>query len=282
MVQGVSTKRGAATDSIRSTIQKRFSSTRACRLSNCFPARNAERPALNPCLRSAIPTQVMRQTPTEQRDVPPPPGRMDFRPTEWAIIQRLRTPRQVQQFLRALPYNWEKTGETLRTFRGVVRHWEAHCLEAALAAATILEQHGYPPLLLDFESQDKLDHVVFVFRHAGRYGTVARSRDAGLHGRKPVYRSLRQLVMSYVDPYVDGSGRILGYGLLDLRTLRRADWRLSSRNVWAVERALIAMAHEKLETSDRRYRTMLRRYLAFRRNHPDRPVTFYTNRHEWL
>jgi len=164
----------------------------------------------------------------------------------------------------------------------VVLHWDAHCLEAALTAATILEQHGYPPLLLDFESQDKLDHVVFLFRHRGRYGTVARSRDAGLHGRKPVYPSLRTLVMSYVDPYVDGSGRIIGYGVLDLRTLRHADWRLSSRNVWVVERALIDMPHKKLTTSDRRYDAMLRRYLAFRRQHPDRPAIFYANRHEWL
>jgi len=224
----------------------------------------------------------MRQTRTRQQQFPSPPHRTDFRPREWAIVQKLRTPRQVQRFLRALPYNWEKNGETLRTFRGVVCHWQAHCLEAALVAATILEQHGFAPLLLDFESQDKLDHVVFLFRHAGRYGTVARSRDAGLHGRKPIYRSLRQLVMSYVDPYVDGSGRILGYGVLDLRTLRHTDWRLSARNVWAVERALIEMPHRELTTSDRRYETMLRQYLAFRKKHPDRPATFYANRHEWL
>lgn len=224
----------------------------------------------------------MRQRLARRQLFPPPPGRTDFLPKEWAIVQRLRTPRQVQQFLRALPYNWEKNGETLRTFRGVVRHWQAHCLEAALAAATILEQHGFPPLLLDFESQDKLDHVVFLFRHWGRYGTVARSRDAGLHGRKPVYRSLRQLVMSYVDPYVDGSGRILGYGVLDLRMLRHTNWRLSARNVWAVERALIEMPHRKLKTSNRRYETMLRQYLAFRKSHPDQPATFYANRREWL
>jgi hypothetical protein len=216
------------------------------------------------------------------RSIPTAPSREHFGPKEWAIIQRCRTPRQVQQFLRALPYNWERAGETLRTFRGVVRHWQAHCLEAALTAATVLEQHGYPPLLLDFQSQDNLDHVVFLFRHRGRYGTVARSRDAGLHGRKPVYRSLKQLAMSYVDPYVDGSGRIIGYGVLDLRTLRRSNWRLSLRNVWVVEQALIRMPHKKLKTSDRRYRAVLRRYRAFRKKYPDRPTTFYANRHQWL
>ncbi len=210
------------------------------------------------------------------------PRREDFRPKEWLVIERYRTPKQVQAFLRNLPYNWEKRKETLRTLRGVVRHWSAHCLEGALAAATLLEQHGYPPLLLDLESQDKLDHVLFLFRRRGRWGTVARSRDAGLHGRKPVFRTLRQLVMSYVDPYVDGSGRITGYGIADLRKLVRGDWRLSPKNVWEVERALIKMRHKKIQTSDRRYQAMLRRYLAFRQKYPHRPATFYSNRRQWI
>ncbi|MGH9403956.1 MAG: hypothetical protein ACRD2P_17890 [Terriglobia bacterium] len=208
--------------------------------------------------------------------------RQAFRPKEWNLIQRLRTPRLVQQHLRSLPYNWEKIGETLRTFRGVVEHHEVHCLEAALAAATILEQHGYPPVLLDLESQDMLDHVLFLFRESTGFGAVARSRDAGLHGRRPVFRTLRSLVMSYMDPYVDGSGRIIGYGVLDLRSLRRCDWRLSPRNVWAVERTLIEMQHVKFKTPERRYRSMLRRFLDFKAKYPDRPVTFYSNRRLWL
>jgi hypothetical protein len=224
----------------------------------------------------------MRQRRSTPNGFPLPPGKEAFRPKEWAVIERYRTPRQVQRFLRELPYNWERKKETLRTFRGVVRHWQAHCLEGALTAATILEQHGYPPLLLDFESQDKLDHVIFLFRRGGRYGTVARSRDAGLHGRKPVFRTIRQLVMSYVDPYVDGSGRITGYGVFDLRTLANCDWRLSSRNVWAVERALIKLPHQKLKTSDRRYQAILRQFRAFRKKYPRRPATFYSNRHQWL
>jgi hypothetical protein len=210
------------------------------------------------------------------------PHKEAFRPKEWEVIRKCRTPRQVQAFLRALPYNWERKGETLRTFREVVRHWSAHCLEGALTAAAIMEQHGYPPLLLDLESQDKLDHVLFLFRRRGRWGTVARSRDAGLHGRKPLFRTLRQLVMSYVDPYVDHSGRITGYGVADLRTLVKGDWRLSTRNVWEVERALIKMPHRKLTTSDRRYRVMFRRYRAFRQKYPDKPVVFYANRHQWM
>jgi hypothetical protein len=211
-----------------------------------------------------------------------PIPRQAFLHRELTIIRKCRTPRQVQRFLDSLPYNREKKGETLRSFRGVLAHNQAHCLEGALAAATILEQHGYPPLLLDFESQDNLDHVLFLFCWRGRWGTVARSRDAGLHGRKPVFRNLRQLVMSYVDPYVDGSGRIMAYGVFDLRDMGSYNWRLSDKNVWAVERALIRLPHTKIQTSDRRYESMRDRYLAFRKEHPGQPVVFYSNRHQWM
>lgn len=211
-----------------------------------------------------------------------PPALEAFRSKERAVIERHRTPRQVQNFLRDLPYNWERQRETLRTFRGVIKHWKAHCLEAALAAATMLEQHGYPPLLLDLESQDKLDHVLFLFRHQGGWGTVARSRDFGLHGRKPVYRTIRQLVMSYVDPYIDGSGRIVGYGVADLRMIVRGDWRLSPGDIWEVERALIRMPHRALKTSDRRYEIMLRQFRAFRERRPTGPADFYAGQTSWM
>src|SRR3989304_9680104 len=115
------------------------------------------------------------------------PDRNDFTGAERQLIDTLRTPRQVQRFLRQFPYNWEKT---LRSFRGVVSHGRAHCLEAVLFAATVLEPHGYPALALDLESEDGLDHVLFIYRKDGQWGTVARSRDEGLHGRQPLFRSV--------------------------------------------------------------------------------------------
>lgn len=210
------------------------------------------------------------------------PGREAFTPAEWEIVRRCRTPKLVQDYLRQLPYNWEKGGETLRTFRGVVRHGTAHCLEGALSAATIMEQHGYPPLLMDLESQDQLDHVLFLFQKNGRWGTIARSRDAGLHGRKPVFRTIRHLVMSYVDPYVDGVARVVGYGVADLRTLVKCDWRLSTKFVKEVERALIVMPHKSIQTSERRHQKILRQFQAFRKKYPAEPVTFYSTRNVWL
>ncbi|MGH7765646.1 MAG: hypothetical protein ACREOM_14635, partial [Candidatus Dormibacteraceae bacterium] len=175
-----------------------------------------------------------------------------FTREERRIIERHRTPEQVQKFLRKLPYNWEQHGDTLRSYRQVVRHQSAHCLEAALVAAVILEQHGYPPLVVSFESIDGVDHVIYVFRRLGRWGAVARSRDAGLHGRKPVFRSIRDLVWSYFDPYVDLTGRITGYQLVDLRVLGKYDWRLALTNIWKVENYLLAIPHRRLRSSNRR------------------------------
>src|SRR3954467_9041614 len=121
------------------------------------------------------------------------PDKAAFTPAEWRIVERHRTPDAVQGFLNRMPYNTEPPpgGATLRSFRGVVRHGCAHCLEAALAAAVILEQHGYPPLVLSFESIDELDHVLFAYRQRGKWGSIARSRDPGLHGRKPVFATPR-------------------------------------------------------------------------------------------
>ena len=109
-----------------------------------------------------------------------------FTASEQRLIRRLRSPLAVQRYLNRLPYNTETRGDTLRSFRQVARKGTAHCLEAALFAACVLEQHGYPPLVMGLESIDGLDHVIFVYKHRGRWGSVARSRDPGLHGRKPV------------------------------------------------------------------------------------------------
>src|SRR5712671_4154116 len=181
------------------------------------------------------------------------PGKEQFTKAEWRLVEKLRTPAQVQRFFTSMPYNWETGGGTMRSFREVIKHNEAHCLEAAVAAAVILEQHGYPPLLLDLESQDLLDHVLFVFQKNGLWGSIARSRDIGLHGRKPVFRTLRQLVWSYFDPYIDRTGRIKGYGLTSLYDLDKYDWRFSARNMHKIEDHLRAIPHRALRSSDRRY-----------------------------
>jgi hypothetical protein len=156
-------------------------------------------------------------------------------------------------------------------------------LEAALVAAVILEQHGYPPFVVSFESKDGVDHVIYVFRHGGRWGAVARSRDAGLHGRKPVFRTIRDLVWSYFDPYVDSTGRITGYQLVDLRVLAKYDWRRAMTNIWKVEKYLLEIPHRRLRSSNRRYLRLLARFRAYRERHPRGPVVeIYRDRQHWM
>jgi len=206
-----------------------------------------------------------------------------FTPRERKLIERLSTPAAVQRYLNALPYNQEPGGRaTLRSFRGVVRHGCAHCLEGALFAAVVLEQHGYPPLVLSFESIDELDHVIFVYRGAnGRWGSVARSRDPGLHGRRPAFATPRAVALSYFDPYIDFTGRITGYAVVDLALLMGDyDWRVSETNVWKVERMLLDYPHKNIHSSDARVERLRTRYKAFRERFGRKPV-YYRGRERW-
>ena len=158
-----------------------------------------------------------------------------FTPAERRLIDRLRTPALVQAYLNALRYNTEPDGETQRSFREVVRHRTAHCFEAAMFACVVLEQHGYPPLVLSFESIDHLDHVLFVYTVDGQWGSVARSRDPGLHGRLPVFSTPRALARWYVDTYVDYTGGVSAFAVADMRGVTGCNWRFSRRSVWKAE-----------------------------------------------
>jgi hypothetical protein len=225
-----------------------------------------------------LPTSKRSPLPRTDAAAPPP---LALTSTERRIVTRLRSPLAVQRWLNALPYNDEQGGETLRSFRGVVKRGTAHCLEAALSAAVILEQHRYPPLVLSFESIDLLDHVIFVYRGPRGWGSVARSRDPGLHGRKPVFATPRALALSYFDPYIDFAGCLKGYGVVDLRVLGGYDWRLSETNVWKVERMLLEWPHRKIEYSRARERRWRARYRAFREAHDYKPWKFYPRRDRW-
>jgi len=211
--------------------------------------------------------------------IPPPDA---FTPREWHLIQRLNTPRKVQTWLNALSYNTEKSGGTQRSFRGVMRTGRAHCMEAALFAAVALEQHGYPPIVMSLASKDWLDHVIFIYQHGGRWGSIARSRDPGLHGRKAVFRSPRTLALSYADGYVDYTGRLVGYGVCNLdEALPTYDWRLTRHNVWKVENLLIDWPHKKIKTSNTHYRALFKYYKEYRGRTGKKPWRHLRGRERW-
>ena len=210
------------------------------------------------------------------------PDKKSFTAAEWKLVRRLNSPAKVQRFFSSMPYNWERRGPTMRSFRELIKRKEAHCLEAAVGAAVILEQHGYPPLLLDLESQDLLDHVIFVFKENGGWGSIGRSRDIGLHGRKAVFRSVRDLAWSYFDPFVDFTGRLKGYGLTSLYELANYDWRFSPRKLTKIETHLRAMPHKPIHSSNARYERLLARYHQYKKRYPNRSPSYYDNRSTWM
>ena len=206
-----------------------------------------------------------------------------FTRRERALIARLRTPAAVQAYLNQLPYNQEPHGRaTLRSFRGVVRHGCAHCLEAALFAAVVLERHRFPPLVLSFESIDQLDHVIYVYRQRERWGSIARSRDPGLHGRKPVFVTPRALALSYFDAYIDYTGRVKGYAVVDVaREMGTYDWRLADGNIWKVERMLLDFPHRRIASSNQRVRRLRDRYRRYRERFGRKPI-YYRGMERWM
>jgi hypothetical protein len=135
-----------------------------------------------------------------------------FTPAERAVFRKLKSPDKIQRFLDDLAYNKEHGGVTCRSPRRVLRDRTAHCMEGALFGAAALRMIGHPPLLLDLEAVRDDDHVVAIFRLHGHWGALAKSNYSGLGYREPVYRTLRELVMSYFEHY---------YNLQKEKTLRR-------------------------------------------------------------
>lgn len=169
----------------------------------------------------------------------------------------LNTPIKVQKFLKTFKYNKK---DTLRSAYSCLVSKEAHCMEAAMLAAALLEFHGYPPLIISFESQDGLDHVIFVFKQKGYWGSIGRSRDHGLHGRAPKFKTIKSLALSYYDPYVDKTGKITAFQLAHLDNTK-ANWRYSLRNVWKAERYLLELKHIKVKTNPRKFKKLKEQYL---------------------
>lgn len=146
---------------------------------------------------------------------------------------------------------------------------DIHCMEGAFIAAAILGELGYPPLIVSFESVDLLDHVIFAYKRKNLWGAVGFSRDQGLKGRKPVFKSIRSLALSYYDPYVDQTGRIKAYQIANLDE-SKSNWRFSSRNVWKAENYLLDLPHVKLKSSNSRYRKLQKAYVKFGPMKPQR------------
>ncbi len=175
-----------------------------------------------------------------------------FSALEWKALRRLDTPDRIQRFLDCeVAYNKEKGGPTIRSPRRVLRDRTAHCLEGALFGAAALRANGYPPLLLDLEAVRDDDHVLAIFRRHGHWGAVAKSNYAGLRFREPVYRTLRELAMSYFEHYYNlkAEKTLRAYSRpVNLRRFDRIAWMTTEDDLWAVSDYLFAIPHRPLLT----------------------------------
>jgi hypothetical protein len=191
-----------------------------------------------------------------------------FNAREWNTLRRLATPEKIQRFLdRDIGYNKEESGPTCRSPRRVLRDRTAHCLEGALFGAAALSALGFPPLLLDLEAVRDDDHVLAIYRQRGHWGAVAKSNYAGLRFREPVYRNLRELVMSYFEHYYNlmGEKTLRSYSRpVNLNRFHPLPWMTAEEDLWPIAHYLCDIPHRRLLTRsmERRLNRMDERLMA--------------------
>jgi hypothetical protein len=181
-----------------------------------------------------------------------------FSKEELAVLLRLSRPEKIQDFLdHHLRYNKEPQGPTCRSPRRVMRDHVAHCMEGALFAAAALRVHGYLPLILDMEAVRDDDHIIALFKESGHWGAIAKSNYSGLRFREPVYRTLRELVISYFEHYynLEGEKTLRTFSRpVNLARFDRLGWMTAQEELWEIGEYLCATPHQPIMTP-----TMIRR-----------------------
>lgn len=175
---------------------------------------------------------------------------LELTPAEFATLRRLSTPEKIQAYLNATPANHELGGETLLSVREVIRQRRAHCLEGAMLAAAALWVHGEPPLVM-YMHCDAVDwpHVITLFKRGRCWGAISKTNGVPLRYRDPVYRTLRELAMSYFHEYYTRRGRktLRGYSVpYDLRRMDTELWVTNPHNGWEVNDRLETLRHTLL------------------------------------
>jgi len=169
-----------------------------------------------------------------------------FTQGELRKLHSLKDPHGIQRLLDAMPYHLEDSAWSPRR---VLRENTSHCYEGALFAAAALRVNGYPPLVIDLEAEHDTDHVIAVYRIDGHWGAVGKSNYSGLQFREPVYRSLRELAMSYFDMYFnmrrERTLRTFSRPV-DMKRFDHLDWMTTDKPVWFVAEYLLTISHTPL------------------------------------
>lgn len=174
---------------------------------------------------------------------------------EKKVFDRLDTPQKIQDFLITLPINFERTRETLMSPRLLMKKHKAHCIEGALFAAACLSYHGYEPKLLDLVAHKKdYDHVVCLFRQNGLWGAISKSNHSVLRWRDPIYRSVRELAVSYFHEYFldDGSKSLFRFSAPFDLGVYDPSWVTADMDLWQIGSDLDGSKHYDILTSGTR------------------------------
>ena len=166
---------------------------------------------------------------------------------EIKILKSLDNPKKIQDFLNKIPLNFEEKGDTCMSPRMVLKNRKAHCVEGAMVAAAALRLNGEKPLVIDMEATKKdFDHVICVFKRNGKWGAIGKTNHAVLRYREPVYKSIRELVMSFFHEYFDDDGKknLRSYSLpVDLSRFDHLNWMASEEDVWFIPEHLAKVRH---------------------------------------
>jgi hypothetical protein len=175
-------------------------------------------------------------------------GISGFSPAELRKLRSLRDPHGIQRFLDQMPYH---LADTAWSPRRVLQENTSHCFEGAMLAAAALRANGYPPLVFDLEAEHDTDHVVAIYRVNGHWGAIAKSNYTGCRYREPIYRSLRELAVSYFDVYFnlrrERSLRRFS-GPVNLARFDSLEWMTTDKPLWFVAEYLFDIRHYRLLT----------------------------------
>jgi hypothetical protein len=175
----------------------------------------------------------------------------DFSERETDVLSQLATPEKIQKHLDSIDYDLGKKGDFRRSPRAVMKDKKADCFEGALLAAAALRFHRYPPVIVDLAAVRDDDHVLAVFKRFGRWGAVAKSKYTGLGYREPIYRSIRELALSYFEDYFNLAGEktLRRYsGPVNLVMFDHAHWMTTEKSVLFIAEHLVKVRHMSLLT----------------------------------
>lgn len=173
-----------------------------------------------------------------------------FTAKEIKFLKSLNTPAKVQDYLNSIPFNFEKNGvDTIKSPLRSMREKSIHCFEGALLGAFILSLSGYKPMLLHLKTtKHDLDHVITPFKVGKYWGALSKTNHNILRYREPIYKNVRELVMSYFHEYFlnDGSKTLREYSdVLDLSKEKNI-WSINEKDLWYIDKKLDNLKHHSI------------------------------------